>query len=145
MACACCHICTCGACAVLFGTHVWVAFAYRPTCPKRPFAGTPPLPSHRPRATFDIDEASLERRYKLLQWTLHPDKAVTRSPQERGFSAEHAAHINQAYGVLRRPLSRANYLVSVTQRLLSHHVRSRRLLSHHMRSRQVGAQLAGCC
>jgi curved DNA-binding protein CbpA len=60
---------------------------------------------------FDIDEAALERRYKLLQWTLHPDKSVSRTPQERDFSAEHASHINQAYGVLRRPLSRANYLV----------------------------------
>ncbi|KAI8467380.1 MAG: hypothetical protein J3K34DRAFT_523776 [Monoraphidium minutum] len=61
--------------------------------------------------TYDVDEASLERRYKLLQWSLHPDKAVGRTPQERGFSAEHAAHINMAYGVLRRPLSRANYLL----------------------------------
>lgn len=58
-----------------------------------------------------MDEASLERRYKLLQWMLHPDKAVSRSAEERDFSAAHASHINQAYGVLRRPLSRANYLV----------------------------------
>jgi curved DNA-binding protein CbpA len=58
-----------------------------------------------------VDEAALERRYKLLQWTLHPDKSVSRTPQEQGFSAEHASHVNQAYGVLRKPLSRANYLV----------------------------------
>jgi hypothetical protein len=77
-----------------------------------------PVPSTRPNTpsrssepTFDIDPASLERRYKLLQWTLHPDKSVTRTPEERDFSAAHAAQINQAYGVLRRPLSRANYLV----------------------------------
>ncbi|GBF88744.1 iron-sulfur cluster co-chaperone mitochondrial [Raphidocelis subcapitata] len=63
--------------------------------------------------TFDIDTAALERRYKLLQWTLHPDKSVARTPQEQGFSAEHASHVNQAYGVLRKPLSRANYLLSL--------------------------------
>ncbi|KIY99902.1 putative Co-chaperone protein hscB like protein [Monoraphidium neglectum] len=61
--------------------------------------------------TFDIDEASLERRYKLLQWTLHPDKAVSRTAEEQDFSAGHASQINQAYGVLRRSLSRANYLL----------------------------------
>lgn len=61
--------------------------------------------------TFDVDPVSLERRYKLLQWTLHPDKAVTRTPEERAFSAGHAAALNQAYGVLRAPLARANYLL----------------------------------
>jgi hypothetical protein len=61
--------------------------------------------------TFDVDAAVLERRYKLLQWQLHPDKAVGRSFEEQRFSAEQAALVNQAYGVLRSPLPRANYLV----------------------------------
>ena len=67
----------------------------------------PPTHNRSGTPTFDIDEASLERRYKLLQWALHPDKAVSRTQQEQGLSAEAAARINQAYGVLRRPLSRA--------------------------------------
>lgn len=62
--------------------------------------------------TFDLDPAALEKRYKLLQWQLHPDKAGQKSPQEQEYSAEQASLINQAYGVLRNPLSRANYLVS---------------------------------
>jgi molecular chaperone HscB len=65
--------------------------------------------SHQP--TFDLDPAALEKRYKLLQWQLHPDKSVGKTPEERQYSAEQATLINQAYGVLRNPLSRANYMV----------------------------------
>jgi hypothetical protein len=61
--------------------------------------------------TFDLEPAALEKRYKLLQWQLHPDKTVNRSPEEQQFSAEQATRVNQAYGVLRHPLSRANYMV----------------------------------
>lgn len=60
---------------------------------------------------FDLDPAALEKRYKLLQWQLHPDKSVTKTAEERQYSAEQAALINQAYGVLRNPLTRANYMV----------------------------------
>lgn len=81
------------------------------TTPAPPPAPAPALPPGSGPPAFEIDAAALERRYKLLQWSLHPDKAAARSEQERGLSAEAAARINQAYGVLRRPLSRANYLV----------------------------------
>jgi hypothetical protein len=64
-----------------------------------------------PKQTFDLDAAQLERRYKLLQWSLHPDKAVGRQDHEQGFSAEQATLVNRAYSVLKTPLSRANYLV----------------------------------
>lgn len=64
-----------------------------------------------PEIKFDLDLAQLERRYKLLQWQLHPDKTVTKTEEEKDYSAEHAALLNQAYGVLRRPLSRANYML----------------------------------
>ena len=58
-----------------------------------------------------MDVEDLERRYKALQWRMHPDKAVRKTPLERQFSVQHSTLINQAYGVLRAPLSRANYLV----------------------------------
>jgi hypothetical protein len=84
-----------------------------PLRPSVPLPGVAPLPcppcSNQP--TFDLDPAALEKRYKLLQWQLHPDKTVLRSPEEQQFSAEQATRVNQAYGVLRNPLSRANYLV----------------------------------
>jgi len=63
------------------------------------------------RPTYDLEPAALEKRYKLLQWQLHPDKTVGRTPEERQFSADQATLINQAYGVLRNPLARANYMV----------------------------------
>lgn len=68
------------------------------------------LDSQQP--TFDLDPAALEKRYKLLQWQLHPDKSVRKTPQEQQYSADQATLVNQAYGVLRQPLSRANYMVS---------------------------------
>lgn len=71
---------------------------------------------HSNQPTFDLDPAALEKRYKLLQWQLHPDKTVTRSPEEQHFSAEQATRVNQAYGVLRHPLSRANYMVGLQPR-----------------------------
>lgn len=64
------------------------------------------------QSTFDLDPTALEKRYKLLQWQLHPDKSVSKTRQEQEYSAEQASLINQAYGVLRSPLSRANYMVS---------------------------------
>lgn len=63
--------------------------------------------------TYDLDIARLEQQYKLLQWRVHPDRLVKQTPQEQGFSKELAAHVNMAYSVLRNPLSRANYMVSV--------------------------------
>ncbi|KAF6263471.1 hypothetical protein COO60DRAFT_1489839 [Scenedesmus sp. NREL 46B-D3] len=61
--------------------------------------------------TYDLDPAALEKRYKLLQWQLHPDKSAGKAPEERQYSEEQASLINQAYGVLRNPLSRANYML----------------------------------
>ncbi|KXZ55931.1 hypothetical protein GPECTOR_2g1482 [Gonium pectorale] len=64
-----------------------------------------------PGRSFDIDPALLERRYKALQWRLHPDKMGHKPPEERQFSAHHASLVNLAYSILKSPLSRANYLV----------------------------------
>jgi hypothetical protein len=66
---------------------------------------------HSQQPTYELDPAALEKRYKLLQWQLHPDKSAGKTPEERQYSADQATLINQAYGVLRNPLSRANYMV----------------------------------
>ena len=57
---------------------------------------------------FDLDITKLEQKYKMLQWQLHPDKAVSRPSDEQDFSAQHATLVNMAYSVLKAPLSRAN-------------------------------------
>ncbi|GFH07090.1 putative Co-chaperone protein hscB like protein [Haematococcus lacustris] len=51
-------------------------------------------------------------QYKLLQWSLHPDKVVSRKPDEQVIAAEQAALVNHAYTVLKKPLYRANYLLA---------------------------------
>ncbi len=61
--------------------------------------------------TFDIDPQLLEKRYKGLQWNLHPDKMGRKAAEEQEFSAQHASNVNLAYSVLKSPLSRANYMV----------------------------------
>ncbi|KAG2445892.1 hypothetical protein HXX76_000496 [Chlamydomonas incerta] len=66
-----------------------------------------------PGNSFDLDPQLLEKRYKLLQWNLHPDKMGHKPPQEREFSAAHASLINLAYSILKSPLSRANYLLAL--------------------------------
>lgn len=83
-------------------TRTMLPLLFHPDCSNQP--------------SFELDPAALEKRYKLLQWQLHPDKTVNRSPEEQQFSAEQATRVNQAYGVLRHPLSRANYMVSHTHK-----------------------------
>ncbi|KAG2451568.1 hypothetical protein HYH02_004166 [Chlamydomonas schloesseri] len=66
-----------------------------------------------PDSSFDLDPQLLEKRYKQLQWNLHPDKMGHKPAQEREFSAQHASLINLAYSILKSPLSRANYLLAL--------------------------------
>ncbi len=62
-------------------------------------------------ATFDIDQAALDRRYFDLQRILHPDRFVNSTPRERTLSQQQAVSLNEAYEVLKDPLSRADYMV----------------------------------
>ncbi|WIA16643.1 hypothetical protein OEZ85_013306 [Tetradesmus obliquus] len=89
--------------------------------------------------TFELDPAALEKRYKLLQWQLHPDKSAGKTPEERQYSAEQATLINQAYGVLRNPLSRANYMLmqaGVSAEEFEHTIADPELLMEVMEARE---------
>jgi molecular chaperone HscB len=66
-----------------------------------------------PAPTFIISSEDLESRYKSLQVKLHPDRFATMSPQEQEHSADQAAAVNQAYDVLRQPLRRAQYILTL--------------------------------
>jgi len=61
--------------------------------------------------TFEIDTSDLYRRYRDLQRTLHPDRFAGAGAQERRISVQMAAQLNEAYGVLSHPLTRARYLL----------------------------------
>ncbi|GFR46918.1 hypothetical protein Agub_g8565 [Astrephomene gubernaculifera] len=66
-----------------------------------------------PSGKFDLDPQLLERRYKSLQWNLHPDKMGHKPAEERHFSAQQASLINLAYSILKSPLARANYILAL--------------------------------
>lgn len=61
---------------------------------------------------FDLDLEQLSLRYRELQRSAHPDRFANASSQERLLSVQQAALINEAYQVLRQPLSRGRYMLS---------------------------------
>ncbi|XP_076903856.1 iron-sulfur cluster co-chaperone protein HscB homolog [Bidens hawaiensis] len=60
---------------------------------------------------FDIEDGSLEGMYKNWQKKLHPDLVNTKSKEEREYAADQSAKVIDAYTTLRKPLSRAIYLM----------------------------------
>jgi len=65
-----------------------------------------------PRA-FALEPARLESAYLDVQGRVHPDRFAHLSENERRVSMQWAAHANEAYQTLRRPLSRARYLLEL--------------------------------
>ena len=59
---------------------------------------------------FDVDLASLDRRYFELQRQLHPDRFARKTAREKAVSQQQAAALNDAYETLKNPLRRARYL-----------------------------------
>ena len=62
---------------------------------------------------FDIDRAALDSRFRELQQTVHPDRYVNASAQEKRISLQKATMINEAHTVLSDPLPRARYLLEL--------------------------------
>jgi len=63
--------------------------------------------------TYQIDTAALAERYRELQRVIHPDRFAHGTDQEKRLSMQGAALINEAFQVLRDPISRARYLLSL--------------------------------
>ena len=61
---------------------------------------------------YALEASEVERRYKLLEGQVHPDRHVTGSPAQRRLAEQLAARINEARLVLADPLSRAAYLLA---------------------------------
>ena len=64
-------------------------------------------------ALLDIEPAALDRVYFAGQRRCHPDRFVSRSPEERARASSEAAALNDAYRTLKDPLSRAFYLAEL--------------------------------
>jgi len=59
-----------------------------------------------------IDMSSLEQKFLQLSWKLHPDNFVLAGEYERELSLDRASQLNDAYRVLRDPISRVEYLLA---------------------------------
>jgi molecular chaperone HscB len=64
-------------------------------------------------AALDLEAASLDRAYFALQRQWHPDRFVTKPPEERARASSEAASLNEAYRTLKDPLNRAFYMAEL--------------------------------
>ena len=64
-------------------------------------------------ATFAIDTALLDQRYRQLQSEVHPDKFAAASSTEKLRSMQWATSANEAYRTLKNPAARARYLLEL--------------------------------
>jgi len=62
---------------------------------------------------FRLDAVSLDKRYREIQAKVHPDKFAHAGDAERRLSLQWATRVNEAYLALKRPLSRAQYLLQL--------------------------------
>lgn len=63
--------------------------------------------------SFDVDIPKLQKKYRILQRSLHPDNFTQKSQKERDFAEIQSALVNKAYRTLLRPLSRGLYLLKL--------------------------------
>lgn len=63
--------------------------------------------------TFDVDADDLVLRYRELQRRVHPDKFANASGQERRLSLQMTALVNEAFQILKDPVRRGRYLLSL--------------------------------
>ena len=60
-----------------------------------------------------IDKTVLDRKFRALQLTFHPDRYASKNDFEKRLAVQTASTINQAYETLSSPLLRAQYLLKL--------------------------------
>lgn len=63
---------------------------------------------------FVIDQEQLAEKYRAFQSALHPDRFANASDQERRISVQTTAYVNEAYRTLKSDLTRAHYLLKLS-------------------------------
>ncbi|HHF2915504.1 cobalamin 5'-phosphate synthase [Vibrio parahaemolyticus] len=61
---------------------------------------------------FKLDGSLLSSQFRELQKRFHPDNFATGSERDRLTAVQKAAQINDAYQVLKNPISRAEYILA---------------------------------
>ncbi|MGR5069261.1 MULTISPECIES: co-chaperone HscB [Vibrio] len=61
---------------------------------------------------FTLDGSLLSSQFLELQKRFHPDNFATASERDRLMAVQKAAQINDAYQVLKQPISRAEYILA---------------------------------
>ncbi|WP_428776318.1 co-chaperone HscB [Vibrio sp.] len=62
---------------------------------------------------FELDGSLLSSQFLALQQRFHPDRYASASERDRLMAVQKAAQINDAYQVLKQPISRAEYLLTL--------------------------------
>lgn len=62
---------------------------------------------------FRLDTSRLELQYHALQQQVHPDKSAHLPEAEQRLAMQWATRVNEAYQILKSPLARARYLLSL--------------------------------
>ncbi len=62
---------------------------------------------------YRIDDAALDAAYRALQAEVHPDRFAGGTDAQRRIALQASARANEAYGALKGPVSRAQYLLSL--------------------------------
>ncbi len=62
---------------------------------------------------LSIEMDALEQKSLQLSWKLHPDNFVNATETERELSLKRSSEVNDAYRVLRDPVARVEYLLSL--------------------------------
>ena len=60
---------------------------------------------------FDLDTTKLTEVYQSLQKTVHPDRFAHSTSQEQLIAVQKSSMINDAYQTLKKPITRATYLL----------------------------------
>lgn len=63
--------------------------------------------------SYRLDLALLEQRYRALQGEVHPDKSAHLTDAEQRLAMQRSTLVNEAYQTLKKPISRARYLLSL--------------------------------
>jgi molecular chaperone HscB len=64
-------------------------------------------------ASFSIDGETLERSYRDIQSKVHPDRFAHAGEAERRASLQWTTRVNEAFQVLRNPVTRAKHLLEL--------------------------------